>query len=115
MLTQQIEQIEINIERARDLISRADALDRLGSNPDFIRIIDEGYFKDEAVRLVHLKASPSMQGERTQIEIIKQIDAIGSLMGYFQTLSQQANLAESAITADQETIAEMLLEEGEAE
>lgn len=113
MINQQIEQIEMNIQQAKSLVELGNALDRLGNNPDFIRVIDEGYFKNEAVRLVHLKAAPSRQSPEGQAEIIKDIDGIGALLGYLQGVQHRAMLAETAIASDQETLSE-LMTEGEA-
>ena len=86
MIEHQVEQIELNIQQAKQLVEMGDVLDRLTQNPDFTRVIDEGYLKNEAVRLVHLKAAPSMQSDEAQQAITKEIDGIGALLGYFRAI-----------------------------
>ena len=40
---QQLQSIEISIEQAKEAISMAEALDRLHKNPDFQKVIREGW------------------------------------------------------------------------
>lgn len=104
--------LEMTEENARECIAAADALDRLSSNPDFRKVIVEGYFKDEAVRLVHLKGSPGAQDEKNQADILRSIDAIGSLRGYFGALQQQREWALSALEDAREERERLEDEEG---
>lgn len=99
-----IKAIEANIKEAKKFVAVADALERLESNRDFKLLIGDGYFTREAVRLVHLKADPSMQKDENQKSIVSQMDAIGSLSQFFVAVRQQANLARKAIEADEQTI-----------
>lgn len=108
--TQVIQDIELNIKQAQLLVDTGNALERLRSNRDFKQIIKAGYFEQEAIRLVHLKSDPSMQTEAMQDSIGKQMDAIGALNQYFQTVFHRASLAEKAIIADAETRDELLAE-----
>jgi len=108
-----IEQIELNIEDGKKLVKQGDALRRLSKNADFVTIIREGYFKDESVRLVQAKASPSMATPEKQAALIKSIDAIGELFQYFHMTEVQAQMAREAITSDEETLEELSAEEGE--
>lgn len=109
----EIQSIELNIQQAKKLVEFGLAVERLRSNRDFKTVISTGYFEDEAVRLVHLKADPNMQTDAYQLSIIKQMDAIGALAQFFQTVYQRANLAEKAIAADEEMITELLVEDVE--
>jgi len=111
MSQSQIEEIELNIEQAKSFVEQGRALERLYGNPDFRKIIGEGFLEKEAVRLVHLKSDPSMQSEEMQREIVKQIDSIGCLTHYFRMVAHQKMLAEKAIEEDERT-REELLEEG---
>lgn len=92
-------------------MDRFAALERLRNNRDFKEIISKGYMKDEAVRLVHLKAAPQMCTPELQASIIKQIDAIGALDSFFNNMRHQALLAAKAIEADEETLEELRSEE----
>lgn len=78
------------LERDRDDcvkgVEIAQSVERLMTNRDFKRIVLEGYFKDEAVRLVHLKQDPAVQSDDAQRGILKAMDAIGSFAGYLANL-----------------------------
>ena len=112
MDTQLVEEIELSITEAREFVEQGRALDRLTENRDFKAIITEGYFKDEAVRLVHLKASPAMQNDERQKAVLTSIDAIGNLYQYLMKLERQAEMAEGAIADSEEALSEMA-EEGD--
>ena len=105
------EEIEIDIEAAKELVQKGDALDRLTNSADFRNIISQGYFQEEAVRLVHLKSSAAMKNEDMQKAVITSIDAIGNLAQYFAKIMSQAEMARSSIEDSHELLTEMA-EEG---
>lgn len=111
MISPQIEAIEQNIQRAKEEVEFGHALERLRTNKDFKRVVLEGYFEDEAVRLVHLKADPAMQNAESQRMIVQQMDAIGSLSFYFNTALHRAKLAAKTIESDEAMRDEILAEE----
>lgn len=92
-----LQAIEKNIEQAKELVELGKAVERLRSNREFKKVVVDGYFGDEAIRLVHLKADPSMQRPESQASIVKQMDAIGAFSQYLTTVLHQASLAEKAI------------------
>lgn len=104
MSEQQIAQIEMTMEQAKEDINLAKALDKLKSNREFKKIITEGYFKDEAIRLVNMKGHPQARREDIQADIIKQIDAIGCLNAFFDMIYHRAEWAKSAIEASEEEL-----------
>jgi len=101
-----IEEISITLKEAKEQIAFAEALERLQKNPDFIKVIEEGYLKKEAIRLVHSKAiySDVMQDEKTQKMILKDIDAIGSLINYFNMQFKSADMAKQTLKAGNDEI-----------
>lgn len=107
-----IEEIQIDITEAKETVAKADRLERLHKNEDFKAVILEGYFKEEAFRLVGLKAHPAMQGVEHQANIMKAIDAIGGLQQHFSQIFMMANQAEEAIRQAEYELAEMA-EQGE--
>lgn len=109
-IEEQIEQIDISMEHAKTNINMMDALNKLTTNKDFKKVILEGYFKDEASRLVLLKADNSMQGEQEQTTIDKSIIAVGYLRQYFSTIMQIGSMAERALKDDEITREELLTE-----
>lgn len=113
MTTDVIQEIESNIKEAQKIVEMGNALNRLKHNQDFKKVIMEGFFKQEAIRLVHLRSDTAMQSQAMQDSINKQIDAIGSLSQYFQVIQHQASLAVKAIAADEEARDEILAEGNE--
>lgn len=111
--SQEIQAIELSMKRGQSLVDQGNALERLKTNKDFKKVILESYFEQEAIRLVHLKADPSMQTAEKQASIIKQMDAIGAVTQYFQTVLTLANMARKAMAADEEMRDELLAEGGE--
>jgi hypothetical protein len=106
-----IKQLEENIKTGRKFVELGQSLERLRSNRDFKKLILEGYFEQEAIRLVHLKADPSMQTQERQASIVSQMDAIGSLSSYFNLVLHKAAMAEKGIAQDEQTIEELSAEE----
>jgi len=99
----QLEAVELSIENAKRNITRMDTLQKLTNNKEFNTIVVEGYFKDEASRLVLLKADPSLQGDVEQKSIKNQINAIGYVRQYFNTVMQIGIMSSKAINDDEET------------
>lgn len=106
----ELQQIELSIKQSRKIADLGDSLERLMLNRDFKKVILDGYFEQEAIRLVHLKADSNMQSIELQKSILLQIDAIGSLSAYFSTLRTRAAMAVNAISSDEETRDELLAE-----
>ena len=111
MSTETISAIERNMEKAKAVLDFSVALERLRGNRDFKKVVLEGYFEQEAIRLVHLKSDPNMQAPAIKQSIESQIDAIGQLSQFFSTALQKASMASRQIEADQETIEELAAEE----
>lgn len=107
-----IKELEDNIKRATEMVNLGKAVDRLRNSPDFKEVILKGYFEREAVRLVHLKADPSMQTPERQASIISQMDSIGALSSHLNTIIVMADRAAQAIDADTTTMTEILEGDG---
>ena len=60
-MTSEIQQLEHEIQTSKKSVELGNALERLFNNRDFKNIVLKGYLEQEAVRLVHLKASPEME------------------------------------------------------
>lgn len=107
-----LNQLERDAKAHKVTIDLGNALDKLRNNRDFIKLILDGYLKDEAVRLVHAKSSPALQSEAMQAAITRDIDAIGSLAQYFNTVTQQANIAVKQLQGIEAEREELLRGEG---
>ncbi len=105
----ELQQVEDNIKQASELVEFGSAVERLRSNRDFRKVIIEGYFEQEAVRLVHAKADAELQSIASQASIVKQMDAIGALSQFLMGKLQLSGLAERSIAADEETRQELLV------
>ena len=110
MIEQQIEQIELQLEHAQKAIAKMEALDRLYHNKDFQAVIAEGYFKDEASRLVLLKGDVNID-EEAEKHCDKMINGVGCLRAYFQVINHFGEQAKKAIEDDQNTREELLAEQ----
>ena len=105
-----IQQVEVSLEHAQKAVAKGEALARLYQNKDFQQIIIEGYFKDEASRLVLLKGDLNLN-EEAERHCDKMINGVGCLRGYFQMVNHFADQAEAAMEADQQTREELLQEQ----
>lgn len=109
-----LETIELSMKHAKKAIDSKVALERLTRNRDFKAIVLEGYFESEAVRLVLLKSDPNMQSDESQKEILKQIDAIGSLRQYLRNVMHMGDMAGKAMEDYEQSREEILQEELDA-
>ena len=111
MNTLELQKIEQSIKQSQKVVDLGESLERLVNNRDFKKVILEGYFEQEAIRLVHLKSDDNMQSYESQEAIEKQMTGIGAFSTYLSTLRTRAQMAVNAVAADEQTRNE-LLEEG---
>ena len=105
---EQIEALEISIEQTKEAIAMLDALKALEKNKHFKKLISEGYFRDEASRLVLLKADPSMASPEHQKLLEDSIIACGHFRQYLSSVYQLGNMAAQALLSDEATREELL-------
>ena len=91
----------MSINQAKDMLETSDnsyavmmyeALSRLHDNPDFQKVILEGYFKDEPIRITSLLATDYVRREGVRPVLMEKLVAISSLEDYFQTIIQLGNV-----------------------
>lgn len=91
----------MSINQAKEMLETTDnsyavmmyeALSRLHDNPDFQKVILEGYFKDEPVRLTSLLATDYIRREGVRPVLMEKLVAISTLEDYFQTIIQLGNV-----------------------
>jgi len=104
---QEIQEIELQISSVKEMIDTADALERLRSNPDFKMVIEEGYFNQNAIRLVSLKAAPAMASEENQISIVRGIDAIGEFQQYLNSIITMGEQSKQMVEDAREQLTEI--------
>ena len=110
---QDIIEIEVSMEDAKHAIELAEKLEKLMNNKQFKEVILEEYFKNEAVRLVGLKADPNCQTPEWKQNIENSLMAISELRMFFMKIRWQANQAEAALEDAKNAHAELLAEGAE--
>lgn len=107
MLQDQISGVEKQLAVAKATVARGEALARLRNNRDFKSLIEGDYLREEAIRLVHMKSYPDQDTPAKQASIVQQIDAIGNLARYFDTVHTLANIAAKDIEGAEATLEEL--------
>lgn len=110
---EQIQEIELNIQEAQEIIEMANLLDKLEQNRAFKKLILEGYMEKEAVRLTMLMAHPNLQEKDKQEAIVQELRGISSLNSYFNTVRYRASMATKAVEANREELTELYKEADE--
>lgn len=106
-LEAEMKEIQVSIEEAKKMVERADTLERLKKNPDFIKLIEEDYLREEAIRLTHLLDHPDQVMQASQQHIMNDLKGIAALRRYFSTVIQMGNKADDEIIAHENEL-EML-------
>lgn len=107
-----LEMIEMSMEQAKEKVELMNSLQRIEANADFKKVFAVGYLEKYALRLVALKATLALQGEKDQVYINGQLGAIGHIIQYMQFIRQEGTLAADSILADEEERNLMLKEGG---
>jgi len=105
-----LDQIEISIEEAKEVIALRDALVRIMANKDFNTVIKEGYFTTEAARLVMCKGEPNLD-DNVQREIDILIKGISGTSHYFRKIMRDGAEMDVALGESEQTREELLAEE----
>jgi hypothetical protein len=104
-----LEQVDIQIELANRLRKMRDTCVKLTSSEPFRDVITEGYFKEEAARLVMAK-SASLNPE--QIQIIDNMQyGIGALANFIESVMRRGAEMDQAVGEHEQTREEILAEE----
>jgi len=111
MSEQEIEMLEMSIEAAKKSIELGDALQRLSVNQDFMTLIHEQLFKEEAARLVLLLADPSLQSEKHQASLHTRMQSIAYFRDFLRVVNLTGTQAKETLDADRDTHAEILAED----
>jgi hypothetical protein len=110
-----MEAVEISIEKAKASVKMLKALERLQKNRDFKYLIDECYLEKEALRLVYLKSDFSMSDPAQQDFIDRGIEAIGQFRNFLSMVYRQGDMAAQALADHEKTREDMLSEELEGD
>jgi valyl-tRNA synthetase len=105
----EIEQVEIQIEMAQKLRKMRDNCVKLTASEPFKDVITEGYFKEEAARLVMAKSSGL---NADQLKLIDNMQyGIGALANFIESVMRRGAEMDQAIGEHEQTREEILAEE----
>lgn len=110
----ELQQVELSIAEAKRNINKMNALIRLSNNKDYALVFLDGFFREFAIDQVMMKAAEGQQREQDQKDILRNIDAIGTLRLFMHNIIATGRASESAIAEDEQTREELHLEEGAA-
>ena len=105
----ELEQVDIQIDMAAKLRKMRDNCVKLTNSKPFKDVITEGYFKEEAARLVMAKSS-NLNPEQMQM-IEHMIFGIGALANYIESVMRRGAEMDQAIGEHEQTREEILAEE----
>ena len=91
-----------DIKETNYFVGMRQALERLETNPDFIKVVLEGYFKNEAVRGVSLLANDGIKRGGARPDVMEGLVAISRLQDFFLTIKAMAPTEEEL--ADDESV-----------
>jgi hypothetical protein len=80
-----LESIDAVIKNSNEHIEMGKALTRLKQNKDFVKVIEEGYLKDESDKLFKLLTDPRDDADIDDDDIRLRLKAINQFKGYVGT------------------------------
>ena len=88
---------EVSLAEVNEAIELQKALERLEKNRDFKKIVLDGYFKHEPVRLTFLKADPAQQSKVEQEALDHSIRGIGEFLQYLRNIKAASQVAQKTL------------------
>ena len=104
-----LEQVEIQIEMATKIRKLRDNTVRLMASKEFKDVIEDGYYKEEAARLVMAKSSNLTPEQKVLIDNMQY--GIGALANYIESVMRRGAEMDQALNEHEETREEILAEE----
>jgi hypothetical protein len=98
-----LNKLESAVTDSKKAVDLADSLGRLEQNPDFIKIISDGYFKQLAIKLVEFKGSPECINA-LEIDTDRSMISIGKLQAYLTSIKNNGEIAKHTIDQCNEEI-----------
>lgn len=84
-------ELELTAEELKEYnywVGMKQALERLENNPDFQKVILDGYFKDKAINGVGMLASGYIKKNGLRPDVMESLIAISQLQDFFITVKQ---------------------------
>jgi len=111
MSAEDIKEIEVTIDQAKEQVERMEALDRLRQNKDWKNIIEEGYFEKEASRLVCALGEPALQEDKQQEQLQNMMKGVTWFRQYLNSIYMFGRQAQQAMPSYEQTREEIYNEQ----
>lgn len=108
----EVANLEKQLADAKVLVERRDTALRLHRNPDYKKIILDGFCLQDCARYAHESQDPNLTKEQ-QEDALRIAQAAGHFRRYMSVIIQLGNQAEGQIPSIEETIHEIRTEQGE--
>jgi hypothetical protein len=107
-MSTELEQVEIQIDAAQRMRELRDNCVKLMDSKYFKEVIDEGYFKEEAARLVMAKSSNLNADQMKLIDNMQY--GIGALANFLESVMRRGAEMDTALGEHEQTREEILAE-----
>ena len=87
-------------------IEQAEALELLKKDPNFIKVISEGYFKEKAVRGTSLLATDYVKANGVRTDVMEGLIAISALEDHFKVIETMGGIAKQNVSGELDEDAE---------
>ena len=106
----QVNQLELQLDAAKELIRRRQLALRLATLPEFKELILDDFMVKECARYVHASSDPALKAEE-RADALNMAQAAGHLKRYLSVVVQMGAHSEREIGSLEEAIAEARVEE----
>ncbi len=96
------EQIELETIEAEHHLQMGEALDRLRKNPDFIKVIQNGYLKEKVLASVSLLGVPQITDSGKRTGVMEDLISASNLQYWFAVVDNLHEGCKNPILSDEE-------------
>jgi len=107
-----LDQIELSISEAEKRVNKAKKAIELYDNPLFKELVVEGYFEQEAIRLVGLYGAGVLDDNQKQ-EVQRDMHGVGSFRRYLRNIVRDGEQAELDLNSAKDQREEYLFQQAE--
>ena len=111
-MNDEVRNIDIEIEQAKERIAMRDALVRLEKNRDFRKVVSEGFLRDFALNTVAIRGRMEFRTNQALMDSnTRKLDAVGELEEYFRNVRAHGARMDAALKEAEEIRNEILATE----
>ena len=94
----EVQEIEISLEHCKEEIGKANLIASLHNNPEFQRIILDGFFEKYPAELVRSLTDPVIANNQSKREeVLRTLEGISVLHGYLRATYQKGQMAKQSL------------------